>query len=210
MTKKNQGNPTVISDLLSARLHSLAALSAASTSVRVERIYSLTLLEWRSIGQLGGFAPLSLNELARRTGMDKSYASRTVAALVKRGLVVSKKSDTDARVIVITLTEKGSGVYRKVFADALARNERILRPLNAERRKVFMEILTELTESARQVLKEERLITQGVLKDTFGAQSVGTEQPSRVSSVEIDLDELKNVAARLNQIITSIDLTART
>lgn len=210
MNKKQVKSTAVISDLLSAKLHSLAALSAASTTLRVERKYSLTLLEWRSIGQLGGFAPLSLNQLAQRTGMGKSYASRTVSALIERGLVVSEKSAADAREIIINLTPKGQAVCREVMADALARNERILKPLSPERREMLMEMLTELTESARQVLKEERLITQGVMEDTFGAEYVGTGQSTPANRVEVDLDELKNVAARLSQIITRIDPSTRT
>lgn len=204
MNKKSQIGSAVISDLLSAKLHSLAALSAASTTLRVERRYSLTLLEWRSIGQLGGFAPLSLKALAQRTGMEKSYASRTVSILVERGLVVSTKSAADAREIIINLTPTGQKVYEEVLADALARNERILRPLSAERREMLMEMLTELTESARQVLKEERLITQGALEDTFGPESVETKQGGRTQKAEVDVNELKSVAARLQQIISRL------
>jgi DNA-binding MarR family transcriptional regulator len=148
--KQSHPAPKVLTDLLSSRLHTLAGLSAASASLRVERKFGLALLEWRSIGMLGGFAPLSLKELARRAALDKSYASRTVAGLIERGLVVSEKNDADARGVMLSLTKEGQTLYKKVFADAVARNERLLAPLSAEQRTHLMETLATLTVSARR------------------------------------------------------------
>jgi len=46
--------------------------------------------DWRIIGLLGAFAPMSLNQLAREANFDKSQASRTVAELIRRGTCAAR------------------------------------------------------------------------------------------------------------------------
>jgi DNA-binding MarR family transcriptional regulator len=191
----------IITDLLSSRLHTLAALSAASATLRVERKFSLTLLEWRSLGHLAGFAPLSLKDLAHRAGMDKSYASRTVAGLIDRGLVASERNDADARGVMLSLTKKGLSLYDKVFADAESRNERLLRLFSPEDRKQLITSLDALTESARQVLSEERRIAAGELGDADvdpGHRASSLDQ-DRIAS--IDLAEIRKLVDQLDKAL---------
>ncbi|GJG97563.1 MarR family winged helix-turn-helix transcriptional regulator [Cupriavidus pauculus] len=194
--------PRIITDLLSSRLHNLAGLSAASASLRVQRKFGLTLLEWRSIGMLGAHAPLSLKELARRAALDKSYASRTVSGLIERGLIVSERSDTDARAVLLSLTKAGDALYRKVIVDANARNERLLRPLDADQRKQLMDMLSMITASARDVLDEEKRAAAG--EDT--EEDIVPTPPSGSAAAEhhggaLDLDEIRTLVQRLNQLV---------
>lgn len=190
--------PQVITDLLSSRLHNLAGLSAASASLRVQRKFSLTLLEWRSIGMLGAYAPLSLKELARRAALDKSYASRTLAGLIERGLVVSERSDADARAVMLSLTKAGEALYRKVIADANTRNEQLLSPLTPEQRKQLMDMLATLTVSARRVLDEERRAANG--------EAVDDDEPAAASAKSgngdgVNLAEIRSLVSRLNELV---------
>ncbi|QET04313.1 MarR family transcriptional regulator [Cupriavidus pauculus] len=198
--------PRIITDLLSSRLHNLAGLSAASASLRVQRKFGLTLLEWRSIGMLGAYAPLSLKELARRAALDKSYASRTVSALIERGLIVSARSDTDARAVLLSLTKAGDALYRKVIVDANARNERLLRPLSPEQRKMLMEMLAVLTTSARDVLDEERRAAAGDATDEDDEGDpqgpvAGTTPVETGGGADLDLAEIRSLVSRLNRLV---------
>ena len=194
--------PQRITDLLSSHLHNLAGLSAASATLRVQRKFGLTLLEWRSIGMLGAFAPLSLKELARRAALDKSYASRTVAGLIERGLVVSERNDADARGVMLSLSEEGQALYRKVMADAVARNERLLSPLTAEQRKQLMEMLGALTVSARRVLDDERRAANGEAVDDDEPAPAPDKAAARAGAPEgIDLTEIRSLVSRLNQLV---------
>ena len=201
-SKRSRGTaPQVITDLLSSRLHNLAGLSAASASLRVQRKFGLTLLEWRSIGMLGAFAPLSLKELARRAGLDKSYASRTVAGLIEHGLVVSERNDADARGVMLSLTKEGENVYRKVLADAIARNERLLSPLTAEQRGQLMEMLAALTVSARRVLDDERRAANGEAVDDEPPPASGKAATKSALEKGMELGEIRNLVSRLNQLV---------
>lgn len=189
--------PRDITDLLSTRLHALAALSAASTTLRVERRFGLSLLEWRSLAHLGGFAPLSLKELARRAGLDKSYASRTIGGLIERSLVVSERNEADGRGVMLSLTAKGQALYRKVFADAVGRNERLLKPLSDEQRRQLMSLLDALSLSARRALDDERHAAEGgpEVDDAPVRGAAARDQ------AEPDLDEARYLVARLNDLL---------
>lgn len=198
---KDVKKPKVITDLLSSRLHRLAALSAASATLRVERKFSLSLLEWRSLGQLAAAAPLSLKDLAHRAGMDKSYASRTVSALIERGYIASGRNGADARGVMLTLTEKGLALSQQVLADAQSRNERLLRPLRQEARDQLMASLDALTESARQVLHEERLILSGELTDADVDPALNAA-PGTLDSLEsIDVAEVRRLVDKLGRLL---------
>ncbi|MHA7602304.1 MarR family winged helix-turn-helix transcriptional regulator [Alicycliphilus sp. T452] len=193
-----------MSDLLSARLHALANLSAATTTLRVERKFGLSLLEWRSLGQLGGFAPLSLKELAARAGLDKSYASRTVSSLIDRGLVASERNDADGRGVMLSLTAQGQELYERAFQDAVARNEKLLAPLRAEQRLLLIEMLSALTVSARQALHDERSAADTnelpeepppALKKKAGKAPAAGSSP--------DLIEMRYLVSRLSELLKS-------
>lgn len=204
-SKRTVPAPRVMSDLISTRIHALANLSSATTTLRVERKYGLSLLEWRSLGQLGGFAPLSLKELARRAGLEKSYASRTVSGLIERGLVASERSDSDGRGVMLSLTAKGKALYETAFEDAVARNERLLSPLKDEQRLQLIEILGLLTVSAKRALENER---NGVDDGSDAAASPASRKKARAAAPpatdnaegSVDLVEMRYLLSRLNEL----------
>lgn len=203
LSKRTVPAPRVMSDLISTRIHALANLSSATTTLRVERKYGLTLLEWRSLGQLGGFAPLSLKELGRRAGLEKSYASRTISGLIERGLVASERSDSDGRGVLLSLTPKGKALYETAFEDAVARNERLLSPLKDEQRLQLIEILGLLTVSAKRALENERNGVDG----SNGEGSPASRKKARTATPakdgaegSVDLVEMRYLLSRLNEL----------
>ena len=145
-----------IKDLISYRLHVLANLSARWAASRYQSRFGLRLLEWRAIALLGGNASQSLTELARGAGLEKSHASRTLAGLVKRGLVASGPDDRDGRGKLFVLTRSGRNLYRKVFEDAVERGDAWLSVLTATERTALMEMLQRLTEQARALERAEQ------------------------------------------------------
>jgi DNA-binding MarR family transcriptional regulator len=191
--------PRDITDLLSARLHALAAMSAAVTTPRVERKFGLSLLEWRALAHLGAAESLSLNELARRAGLDKSYASRTVGGLIERGLVASERSEVDARSVALRLTKKGEVLYQKAFADAVGRNERLLGRLSATQRGQLMEMLDLVSLSAREALDDERRLAAGeaVVDRTPSVRLKANGDAAQGP----DLHEIRYLLARLNKAV---------
>jgi len=159
--------PGGIRDLVSYRLHVLANLSARWAEARYQRRFGLKLLEWRAMALLGGYEPQSLNELARGAGLEKSYASRTVAGLIKRNLVRSTQDDRDARGKLFELTRPGRALYRKVFEDAIVRSEAWLSVLSPGENTALMGMLERLTEQARLLEAGERDGAQSEFEDSL-------------------------------------------
>ena len=59
-------------------------ISGAIGTVYANR-FKLSIAEWRLMAALGRFGPMSANEVADRTAMDKVRVSRAVARMVENG-----------------------------------------------------------------------------------------------------------------------------
>lgn len=204
-SNSEKGGPQNITDLLSFRLHQLANLSSVMATMRYERKFKLTLLEWRAIAMLGGFEPMSLKDLARRAGLDKSYASRTLAGLIERGLVNSEKSDSDGRGVMLSLSSSGEALYRKVFPDAVERNERLLGALSPAQREQLYELLGLVQVSARRLLDEEKRMGEGgeALDYESGQAAPGKKTAARTAAAQppLNLDEITYLVERLSAVV---------
>lgn len=201
MATRKRGKATSLSirDLLSWRLHSVAGLCSSIAGLRVERKFGLSLLEWRAVGQLGGFAPLSLKDLAKLAGLDKSYASRTVAALVERGLVCSERNGADARGVMLSLTPAGQTLYKKALADALARNQSLLEPLTAKQQQQLMEALHILTIRARELFDLERRAAAGEPVEQRASGTASARIPRKKRGEE--LTEVRYLVSKLTELV---------
>ena len=112
--------------------------------------------DWRMIALLGAFAPMSLNHLAREANLDKSQASRTVADLIRRGHVRRESDAADGRGIRLGLTASGKTLYRRVFPQAVARNEALLASLTRGERAALDAAFVKLIERAHAMLADEK------------------------------------------------------
>jgi DNA-binding MarR family transcriptional regulator len=146
-----------IRDLLSYRLHVVANLLSRGAELRYRREFGVSLWEWRSIALLGG-APgaLSLNELSRAAGIDKSQMSRVVSGLAARGLVLRAIDAKDARGLRLTLTRGGRTLYEGLIRAAAERNDAFLDCLSAKERAAFDGALAKLAARAREYIERER------------------------------------------------------
>ena len=119
-----------IKDLLSYRIHQLANALSRGAAARYRREFDVSLMEWRTIALLGDFAPMTLKDLARQSGLDKGLASRVVSGLVQRGLV-KRGTASDARELALSLTPAGRTVFQGLMRAA------------GERDAAFRAVLTE-------------------------------------------------------------------
>lgn len=145
-----------IRDLLSYRLHVVANLLSRGAELRYRREFGVSLWEWRSVALLGGAArALSLNELARAAGIDKSQMSRVVSGLAARRLVLRAIDAADARGVRLTLTRAGRALYQGLMRAAAERNDAFLDCLNAKERAAFDAALGKLAARARAFIERE-------------------------------------------------------
>ncbi|PZW48674.1 MarR family transcriptional regulator [Humitalea rosea] len=138
-----------IKDLLSYRVHRLANALSRGAATRYRREFDVSLMEWRTLALLGGFSPMPLKGLSRQSGLDKAQASRTVSALVTRGLVLREVGREDAREVTLRLSPAGEVLYDGLMRAARARDELFLGALAPEERRVLEGAIARLTELAR-------------------------------------------------------------
>jgi len=100
----------------------------------------LVLLEIDESGQL------TMSQLASRLRLDVSTLSRTIEALVQRGVVERLRQDQDRRVIHIRLTSEGHAVCRSIHKEQDGLYVRIFESIPPSRRQTVIknfEILTQ-------------------------------------------------------------------
>jgi DNA-binding MarR family transcriptional regulator len=152
------GEPA-IKDLLSYRLHQVANLLSRGAAMRYKREFGVSLWEWRTVALLGAYAPLSLNELAKAAGLDKSQISRVVSGLTARGLILREVDTRDGRGVRLTLTVPGRRLYAGLMEAARQRNERLAQRLSDDERACLERILITLGDQAREFVREEQALS---------------------------------------------------
>jgi DNA-binding MarR family transcriptional regulator len=147
----------VIRDLLSYRLHTVANLLSRGAELRYRREFGVSLWEWRSIALLGGAAgPLSLNELSRAAGIDKSQMSRVVSGLAKRAIVLREADSADGRGVQLALSRSGRKLYAGLIKVAGHRDAAFKSCLSENEKRIFDRALAKLAGQAREFIQREK------------------------------------------------------
>jgi DNA-binding MarR family transcriptional regulator len=100
---------------LSMASNKVSALIAKAYETR----FGLSVPQWRVLVILSEGTPLSQKGLIERTAMDKVTISRTVGALVTRGLLLRVNRGGDRRMNVLTLSQAGRDIVSEVTPLAL-------------------------------------------------------------------------------------------
>jgi DNA-binding MarR family transcriptional regulator len=154
--RREQPVPLAIKDLLSFRLHVVANLLSRGAAMRYRREFDVSLWEWRTIALLGAYAPLSLNQLARSAGLDKSQMSRVVSGLIARRYVQRDADENDGRGVQLSLSKSGERVFAGLMRAAGERNDAFLGCLTEEERTCLERVLTKLGDQARDFIRKEK------------------------------------------------------
>ena len=173
-----------IRELLSFRLHVVANLLSRGAALRYKREFGVSLMEWRTLALLGGGAPLSLNELAKLAGLDKSQMSRVVAGLSERSLISRAVDSSDARGVQLSLSSAGQKVYAGLIAAANERDQAFIASLDAAELAAFESVLDKLGSTARDFIHAENAAGKAGAGNSKGAHLAGAARKAgRASKV---------------------------
>ena len=84
---------------------------------------------------------VSQTDLVDRTGIDRSTLADVVRRMIKKGLVLRRRTKEDQRAYAVRLSEKGKQALTETVAAANAADQRVLAALSADKRKLFLESL---------------------------------------------------------------------
>ena len=85
---------------------------------------------------------LPQNELGKLTAIDTATLSAMIRRLEKSGLLSRVPSETDQRVMLVQLTEKGSAIAKELVPLSMEHSAELLDPIPEAERKRFVELLT--------------------------------------------------------------------
>jgi MarR family 2-MHQ and catechol resistance regulon transcriptional repressor len=90
----------------------------------------------------------TLNELAEELYLDKSTASRVVAALERKGYVDKGRDPKDARAFALTVSAAGRRLYQRIRKDLVAEERALIADFEPEAREAAAQIIRRLARAA--------------------------------------------------------------
>jgi DNA-binding MarR family transcriptional regulator len=142
-----------IEDVITFRLQRLVAIGERAGHDWSQRMFDLSLNEWRLLALVKGRAPARAGGLADLLSMDKSQTSRVTKSLLNKGLIRSFPDPDDGRAVALEPTQEGVVLYRRVFAEVMRSNERVLDVLSVEEVQAFDTILNKLIAHSSDLLE---------------------------------------------------------
>src|SRR5690242_7166321 len=110
----NQADTDAITDAMLRASRLLVALSIRSIAAVDE---SITLPQFRLLSVLDVDGPSNLAALAQRLGVNPSVTTRMIDRLTSAGLVDRRVNPANRRVVVLSLTDSGGTVVRRVMRE---------------------------------------------------------------------------------------------
>lgn len=126
------------------QLQLLARVTERQAEAGLERLFGLRVLESRVIAIVATAGATPFKQLVASGQFDKGYASRLVAGLVKKGLILSEVDPEDLRATILRLTAKGQRLFLNIHELATRHNELWLSTLSKAERAAFKAALARL------------------------------------------------------------------
>ena len=133
-----------VDDLLLYRMSRFSSAAGAMVVRLCEGGYGITRREWGVIAKLYGQQGLLPSELAEQMHRDRARTSRTVTALLGKGLIERVALPSDRRSVRISLTASGQRLYEALMPQVQAINGQILSALSSDEAAQFDGLLERL------------------------------------------------------------------
>lgn len=132
-----------LDDFIPYRISVLANSYNLGTARILRTRLGMALREWRVLGQLNEWGPMSVVELSEKTAMDKARVSRAVTSLVEAGYV-RRASPSGPRRAPLQLTASGQKVLAELVPIIQRRAATLVSPLTEQERSMLLSMLNKL------------------------------------------------------------------
>src|SRR5215469_5343400 len=141
--------------LVSVRIVRIAELILRIGTLTFKERFGVKPTDLRILVMLGAFQPISVNEVSRRTHIDKAWISRSLGGLLRRKLITRTAHPSDSRASLLSLTNKGEELLREIapVAEEYQRQllqgqrlrdvERVLDLLSARAEEIFQRTMAQ-------------------------------------------------------------------
>jgi DNA-binding MarR family transcriptional regulator len=143
-------------ELVSVRIVRLSELILRiGTFAFVER-FGIKTTELRILVILGAYQPISVNEVSRRTHIDKAWISRSLRGLLRRKLVARSSHPSDSRASLLSLTKKGEAMLREIAPVAQDYQRQLLQGQKSRDVERMLDLLSARAEAMFQHALEQQ------------------------------------------------------
>ncbi len=113
-------------------------------------IKEMTFHELHTIENIGDNPGATMTDLARLAGVTTSSMTTMIDKLVTRGLVKRRRKNSDRRVVVVSLTERGKKAYREHGQVHAKVGEEILALMDADERRVVLSLYEKILDWSKR------------------------------------------------------------
>lgn len=137
----------ILEDFLPYQLKVLSDRVSHGLAQEYRKKFQITVPEWRVLAHLSQSEKVSVREIFKRVNMDKSKVSRAASRLEASGYITKQTSDTDRRLVELSLTEEGHDIMQKLAPVAKAYQRSVLQQLDSSTAEKFTATLQQLLEA---------------------------------------------------------------
>jgi len=112
--------------------------------------YDISVTQCYALSSIVTHGPMTLNGLAAELYLDKSTASRVVAALVKRGYVRRSADPSDARALNLEATGKGLDLHSRIAEDLIGEMKDLVGDCDPGTRQDLARLIVRLADAASE------------------------------------------------------------
>lgn len=138
--------------LVSVRIVRLSELILRIGTLTFKERFGVKPTDLRILVMLGAYQPISVNEVSRRTHVDKAWISRSLEGLLRRKLIKRTAHPSDSRASLLSLTNKGEALLRELAPVAEEYQRRLLQ---GQRARDVERVLDLLSARAEEIFQRE-------------------------------------------------------
>jgi DNA-binding MarR family transcriptional regulator len=138
--------------LVSVRVVRIADLILRIGTLAFRDRFGVRPTDLRILIILGAFQPISVNEVSRRTHIDKAWISRSLTPLLRRKLISRTSHPSDSRASLLSLTKKGEALLREIAPVAEEYQRQLLQ---GQRARDVEQVLDLLSARAEEIFQRE-------------------------------------------------------
>ncbi len=142
--------------LVSVRIVRLSELILRVGVLAFQDRFGVKPTDLRILVMLGAYQPISVNEVSRRTHIDKAWISRSLRGLLRRKLVTRTAHPSDSRAALLSLTKKGEALLRELAPVAEEYQRQLLQGQRARDVERVLDMLSSRAEEMFQRALEQR------------------------------------------------------
>lgn len=129
---------------LAYQLINVAGLVSNDLAKVYQTKFDLTIPQWRILANLAQFGQSNAKNLCTQANMDKSTVSRAIKILVEKKLLITQINSEDKRAAMLSLSEAGKEMYKKIVPEALKWEKELLASLNTYEQGLLVSVLNKL------------------------------------------------------------------